>query len=271
MFAPIYIFYHSSKMTNSRSSLNLMYGFVIYSLTMLLKMLVIATLGTGSSSSSAMASVVPDVTHEPHFLNSAAGASAAGAHHTITTISLRSLLSYDLVKAFVSCFDFFALYLTFNSFKLLGNDDTKVIGVGLGWALAEHVLSRLIPLYVSTISRGMEFEWSWFRGAFHANISLYLYLSLSAFVFLLIRWEKQTSSKRLLVGVLGLLLTLLPSISQLLCYHVLSDKLHAMTGLSSSSIALVIHAVLTLVFGVISYATYTKSNRELLSKESKRQ
>jgi hypothetical protein len=266
VFGPIYILYHSSKMTNSRSSLNLVYGFVMYSLTMLLKMLIIATLVSGSSSSMA-SSAVPDVTHELHFIDSSTPAAATSRYTTWKSL----LLSYDLVKAFVSCFDFFALYVTFNSFKLLGNDDTKVIGVALGWTLAEHVLSRLIPLYVSTISRGMEFEWAWFRGAIHANLSLYSYLSLSALVFLLIRWDKQ--NKRLLVGILGLLLTLLPLISQILCYHVLGDKLHAITGLSSSSIALVIYAVLTLVFGTISYVTYTRSNRGQLSvqKEGKRQ
>ena len=45
-----------------------------------------------------------------------------------------------------------------------------VVIVFLGWATAELVMTRLLPLWVG--SRGVEFDWKYIQMSFDANVSL---------------------------------------------------------------------------------------------------
>ena len=45
-----------------------------------------------------------------------------------------------------------------------------VVIVFLGWATAELVMTRLLPLWVG--ARGVEFDWKYIQMSFDANVSL---------------------------------------------------------------------------------------------------
>ena len=45
-----------------------------------------------------------------------------------------------------------------------------VVIVFLGWATAELVMTRLLPLWVG--ARGVEFDWKYIQTSFDANVSL---------------------------------------------------------------------------------------------------
>lgn len=45
-----------------------------------------------------------------------------------------------------------------------------LLGFFLGWATAELVMTRLVPLWVG--ARGVEFDWKYIQMSFDANVSL---------------------------------------------------------------------------------------------------
>jgi uncharacterized membrane protein len=231
-FGPIYIIYNKTRLATSNNSYyNVSYGFIAYAITLFIKMLLIATF-TPSDLVENNLSVVADVTIRP-----------VNGWNT-------SFVIYEVVKTVLNMSDFMALYLLFNRVKLLGSDDSKVLGIGLGWSFAENVLSRAIPLFVGTISHGLEFDWTWVRLAVHANISMYLYLTLATAVYLFTRLEKNSidRSRKLFVGLLSFTSIVIPLISQVLSHLITRDD--------DPTISLIIYFVLTAINGFLVYNTY---------------
>ena len=54
------------------------------------------------------------------------------------------------------------IYLFIHSFTF--------VVVALGWATAELIMTRLVPLWVG--ARGVEFDWKYIQMSFDANVSL---------------------------------------------------------------------------------------------------
>ncbi|KAJ7375540.1 hypothetical protein OS493_040526, partial [Desmophyllum pertusum] len=54
--------------------------------------------------------------------------------------------------------------------KIAGKGQLKVLVAGVGWATAELVMTRLVPLWVG--ARGVEFDWKYIQMSFDANVSL---------------------------------------------------------------------------------------------------
>lgn len=54
--------------------------------------------------------------------------------------------------------------------KFAGKGETKFLVAGLGWASAELLMTRVVPLWVG--ARSVEFDWKYLQMSFDSNISL---------------------------------------------------------------------------------------------------
>lgn len=65
--------------------------------------------------------------------------------------------------------------------KFAGKGETKFLVAGLGWASAELLMTRVVPLWVG--ARSVEFDWKYLQMSFDSNISL---VSESFFFFVIV-------------------------------------------------------------------------------------
>lgn len=54
--------------------------------------------------------------------------------------------------------------------RFAGKGETKFLVAGLGWASAELLMTRIVPLWVG--ARSVEFDWKYLQMSFDSNISL---------------------------------------------------------------------------------------------------
>lgn len=66
--------------------------------------------------------------------------------------------------------------------RVSGSGHIKVLITGLGWAAADLLLTRTLPLWVG--ARGLEFDWKYIQISLDANISLVHHLNLALLVWL---------------------------------------------------------------------------------------
>lgn len=85
----------------------------------------------------------------------------------------------ELLKAVIGLVDIGGLYyaLTQVSYRNISYNH-KFQAVGLGWALADALVQKALPLWVG--ARGWEFTWDYILQAVESNASLVLTISLSA-------------------------------------------------------------------------------------------
>ncbi|XP_036418604.1 transmembrane protein 147-like [Colossoma macropomum] len=83
----------------------------------------------------------------------------------------------EFMKATVDMADLLGLHLVMS--RNAGKGEYKIMVAAMGWATAELVMSRCIPLWVG--ARGIEFDWKYIQMSFDSNISL---VSKDAFVLL---------------------------------------------------------------------------------------
>ncbi|EMP24796.1 hypothetical protein UY3_18143 [Chelonia mydas] len=80
--------------------------------------------------------------------------------------------AYDFVgefmKATVDLADLVGLHLVMS--RNAGKGEYKIMVAAMGWATAELVMSRCIPLWVG--ARGIEFDWKYIQMSIDSNISL---------------------------------------------------------------------------------------------------
>ena len=57
---------------------------------------------------------------------------------------------------------------------------TRCFLIVIGWATAELVMTKLLPLWVG--ARGVEFDWKYMQMSFDANIALVIHLVFKQFV-----------------------------------------------------------------------------------------
>merc|ERR1719188_2538238 len=110
--------------------------------------------------------------------------------------------AHMFLRATVDMADLIGIYLVMS--RVSGKGSVKVLVAGLGWAMAELVLTRLVFLWVG--ARGVEFDWKYIQKCLDANISLVHCISLAALVWIWTRKEVTISSG--VTGVLSVVMVL---------------------------------------------------------------
>uniref|UniRef100_G3MMI4 BOS complex subunit TMEM147 n=2 Tax=Amblyomma TaxID=6942 RepID=G3MMI4_AMBMU len=94
----------------------------------------------------------------------------------------------EFLKSTVDLADLVGLHLVMT--KVAGKGETKFLVAGLGWASAELLMTRFVPLWVG--ARGMEFDWRYVQLSFDSNISLVNHISTATLVWL---WNRHDLRK----------------------------------------------------------------------------
>uniref|UniRef100_A0AC11EMS1 Transmembrane protein 147 n=1 Tax=Ovis aries TaxID=9940 RepID=A0AC11EMS1_SHEEP len=94
-------------------------------------------------------------------------------------------LCKEFMKASVDVADLIGLNLVMS--RNAGKGEYKIMVAALGWATAELIMSRCIPLWVG--ARGIEFDWKYIQMSIDSNISLVHYIVASAQVWMITRYD----------------------------------------------------------------------------------
>lgn len=112
----------------------------------------------------------------------------------------------EFLKALIGFLDVAGVYFALTQLTHRNiSQNHKFQAVGLGWAFADSVLHRLVPLWVG--ARGLEYTWEYIFQGLEANANLVLNLSLAALVSLM--WLRKSKPGGLVpiiyacAGVLG--------------------------------------------------------------------
>lgn len=147
----------------------------------------------------------------------------------------------ELMKCTVDVADLFGLYLVMSRFA--GKGQLKFMIAGLGWATAELVMTRFLPLWVG--ARGVEFDWKYIQMSFDSNISLVHHIVTAMLVWL---YNRNDLNKSVVPVVLSLL--------ALSCYRplIVEILIHAI-GLGSWTL-LFAKALFTSLTGAVALQIY---------------
>lgn len=147
----------------------------------------------------------------------------------------------EFLKNTVDVADLIGLHIVMT--KLAGKGEIKFLVAGLGWASAELVMTRLIPLWVG--ARGVEFDWKYLQMSFDSNISLVHHITTATLVWL---WSRNDLRKTYLPVVMVLL--------ALGCYRpIIIELFVSVLGFGAWSI-LAIKAVSAISMGLVSMHIY---------------
>ncbi|XP_068999396.1 BOS complex subunit TMEM147 isoform X3 [Embiotoca jacksoni] len=91
----------------------------------------------------------------------------------------------EFMKATVDLADLLGLHLVMS--RNAGKGEYKIMVAAMGWATAELVMSRCLPLWVG--ARGIEFDWKYIQMSFDSNISLIHYIAMAAVVWMFTRYD----------------------------------------------------------------------------------
>lgn len=105
----------------------------------------------------------------------------------------------ELMKGAVELFDLVGLFFIIS--QQIGRGDLKILVAGMGWAMAELVSMRLLPLWVG--ARGTEFSWKYLQLSFEANISLAHHVIMAMLIWM---WTRNNLEKSVLPLIVSLLL-----------------------------------------------------------------
>lgn len=157
----------------------------------------------------------------------------------------------ELLKNTVDIADLIGLYIVMTKFA--GKGETKFLVAGLGWASAELLMTRLVPLWVG--ARSVEFDWKYLQMSFDSNISLVHHITTATLVWLYGRHDLRKSHLPIVMVLLcigcyrPLIMELFHSILGLGAWSILAVK-----ASSAVSIALVsMHIYFSLTQGLNSY------------------
>ncbi|XP_053409226.1 transmembrane protein 147-like [Mercenaria mercenaria] len=106
----------------------------------------------------------------------------------------------ELMKCTVDLADLIGLYFVMS--KTAGKGQLKFMIAGLGWATAELVMTRFLPLWVG--ARGVEFDWKYIQMSFDSNISLVHHICTAMLVWLYNRSDLNKSFVPVVLALLGL-------------------------------------------------------------------
>ncbi|KAL8625324.1 hypothetical protein ACOMHN_044467 [Nucella lapillus] len=95
----------------------------------------------------------------------------------------------EFLKCTVDLADLLGLHIVMSKFA--GKGQLKFMIAGMGWATAELVMTRVIPLWVG--ARGVEFDWKYIQMSLDSNVSLIHHISTAMLVWLYGRSDLQKS------------------------------------------------------------------------------
>eukprot|EP00493_Phyllostaurus_siculus_P011263 UN11421 len=104
------------------------------------------------------------------------------------------------MKSTVDLADLLGLHILMT--KIPGRGELKVLVAGLGWACAEFLTTKLVPLWVG--AKGIEFDWKYTQLSLDSNISLVHYLGVATLMWLLARTDLQKTYLPVVFILLGL-------------------------------------------------------------------
>ena len=76
------------------------------------------------------------------------------------------------MKSTVDLGDLIGFYLILNQISAKG--EMKFLVAGMGWATAELVMTRVVPMWVG--ARGTEFDWKYIQLSLESNVNLVSYI-----------------------------------------------------------------------------------------------
>jgi len=151
----------------------------------------------------------------------------------------------DFLKSTVDIADVLGIYLVLA--KIAGKGELRFLIAGVGWATAELLLTRVVPLWVG--ARGVEFDWKYIQLSLDSNINLVHHIIVATLVWL---WTRNDLQKSLTPIIMVLLVVS--------CYKpLLTDMLTRFAGVGSWTI-LIFRAVITILTGLATVQLYANSN-----------
>lgn len=147
----------------------------------------------------------------------------------------------ELMKCTVDLADLVGIYFVMS--RIAGKGQLKFMVAGLGWATAELVMTRFLPLWVG--ARGVEFDWKYIQMSFDSNISLVHHICTAMLVWL---YNRNDLNKSFIPVVITLL--------ALSCYRplIVEILIHAV-GLGSWTLLLA-KALFTCLVGTVALQMY---------------
>ncbi|GFS57977.1 transmembrane protein 147 [Trichonephila clavipes] len=128
----------------------------------------------------------------------------------------------ELLKNTVDVADLIGLHIVMTKFA--GKGETKFLVAGLGWASAELLMTRLVPLWVG--ARNVEFDWKYLQMSFDSNINLVHHITTATLIWL---WSRHDLRRTHLPVVMVLL--------AIGCYRpVITELFHSILGFGTWSI-----------------------------------
>jgi len=100
----------------------------------------------------------------------------------------------ELMKSSADVLDLIGLHVLI-SYGLAGRGEVRFLAAGLGWAASDAVASRLIPLWVGARAPG--FHWRHMQMALDSNLQLFIIVSVAALVWLRARNDLPRQMKSL--------------------------------------------------------------------------
>jgi len=147
----------------------------------------------------------------------------------------------EFFKSTVDLADFVGLYLVIS--RMGGKTEIKLLVAGLGWATAEVITTRLLPLWFG--ARGLEFDWKYIQMSFDCNISMVQHITTAALIWL---WSKQDQTKPLFPIIVILLVAT--------CYKPLFTEILQRANVATSWSLLGLKALVTVVIGFATLNMY---------------
>jgi len=159
----------------------------------------------------------------------------------------------DVVRATVDIIDLVGLALVLQRLAS-GKAQIRLLTAGLGWAAADLLTTRLLPLWVGT--RGPEFHWRFVRLALQSNLDLANHLAVTLLVWLYCRHDLE---KR----------RLLPTVVMALLFTVYRPMLHDMALQARPSAEMALFAAnataITLV-GLLALSLFHRWSAEVAAR-----
>mmetsp|Transcript_31807 Transcript_31807/g.92116 ORF Transcript_31807/g.92116 Transcript_31807/m.92116 type:complete len:193 (-) Transcript_31807:756-1334(-) len=110
------------------------------------------------------------------------------------SVCLRMPMHQELFRNCVNLADAVGMHLMLQSRRSVGFEpNTRLLGVGLGWAAADAIFQHMIAFLVG--ATGAEFEWTFIQRAISSNINMIAHLVFTVLVFIYGRkrlYEKYT-------------------------------------------------------------------------------
>ncbi|KAM3724295.1 BOS complex subunit [Dirofilaria immitis] len=107
----------------------------------------------------------------------------------------------ELMKASADIFDVMGLHAVI-VYLMAGKSEVRFLAVGLGWAFAHSVASRLVGFWAG--ARAMAFHWKYIQMALNSNIDLIFYVAMAALVWLFTRNDLRLGMRRIVALLIAL-------------------------------------------------------------------